>query len=214
MKRSVAVFFLGVALPVVILSGCVPAHQLLVPPEITRPTAIDPLSPRPLGMIGAVTAVMDFSCTPPEEPNVIGRDSDRVRQIVWEGDPGRLMADLVAGALSERGASAFRVRDEKDGQAPEDSLTIINGSIRQFEVNIRRRSIIKAYIEATVEMTLSVSGRGGSAPWETSIWSSYVMQEVVPLPDDVRKALSFAANSAADEAAKRLKEREATENTR
>ena len=208
MKRRIAVFPLVVALSVIAFCGCGPANQLLVPAEIARPTVVDP---KPLG---TVIAVMDFSYTPPDEPNVIGRDSDRVRQIVWEGDPGRLLADLVAGALSERGASAFRAKEVKAGHEPDSSLTIINGSIRQFEVNIRRRTVIKAYIEATVEVAISVSGRNASAPWETSVSSNYVLQGVIPMSDDVRRAIFFAASSAADEAAKRFQEREATENPR
>jgi hypothetical protein len=155
--------------------------------------------------------VVDFSFMPPEEPKVIGRDSDRVRQIVWEGNPGRLLADLVGDALLEQGVASFRLKEEVP--APESS-SVVKGIVRRFEANMRRLSIINAQVEATVEITVFVSGQGEQAPWETTITSNAFRREVIPLPEDVRKALSAAANSAADEAARRIRERGATGNKR
>jgi len=46
--------------------------------------------------------IVDFSYA--AAPNgVVGRDFDRARPIAWNGEPGKAMADLVAGVLGERG---------------------------------------------------------------------------------------------------------------
>jgi len=208
LKKSFPFVFFGLVLTAVVPGACGPTHQLLVPTEITRPLLAKPPSPGPFG-IGI--AVVDFSFEPPEQPKVIGRDSDRVRQIVWEGNPGRLLADLVAEALLEQGESAFRV---KEGVPTPDASNVVKGIVRRFEANIRRLSVINVQVEATVEITLFVSGQGEQAPWQTSITSNAVLRELIPLPDDVRKALSDAANSAADEAARRIREKGATGNKR
>jgi len=185
-----------------VFAGCGTANQLIVPTEITRPPVADP---SPKDPYGARVAVMDFSYKPPDEPNVVGRDYDRVRQIIWEGDPGSLLADLVAGALSERGVSVSRLK--AGDPATDDFSSVVNGAVRRFNVDIRRRNMINIYMDATVEMTLSVSGRNVSVPWETSISSNSVQQEVLPLPNYIRETLSSVANSAADEAVRRLQER-------
>ena len=209
MKRNLFVFFICIVSFAAVFAGCGSTSQLLIPAGITRPPVAGLSPPEPYG--GRI-AVMGFSYTPPDEPNVVGRDYDRVRQIVWEGDPGNLMADLVAGALSERGVSVSRLN--AGTPATEDFSSVINGTVRRFEVSIRRRNMVKVYVETTVEMTLSVSGRNAPVPWETSVSSNVVHQEIFPLPDDIREALSSVANSAADEAVRRLREKGATVNSR
>ena len=202
MKLNFSVSFFCIVLLAAVFAGCGSANQLLVPTEITRPLVVDPAPP---GQHGVRVAVMDFSYTPPDAPNVIGRDYDRVRQIVWEGDPGSLMADLVAGSLSERGVTVSRL---KAGDPAANSFSsVVNGTVRRFSIDIRRRNVVNVFVDTTVEMILSVSGRDVPAPWETSVSSNAVLQEVFPLPDDIRKALSSVANSAADEAVRRLRER-------
>jgi len=202
LKLNFSVSFFCTVLFATVFAGCGPANQLLIPAEITRPPVVDPSPP---GQNGVKVAVMDFSYAPPDEPNVIGRDYDRVRQIIWEGDPGSLMADLVAGSLSERGVTVSRLK--AGDPAMNNFSSVVNGTVRRFSIDIRRRNVVNVYIDTTVEMILSVSGRDAPAPWETSVSSNAILQEVFPLPDDIRKALSSAANSAADEAARRLRER-------
>ena len=203
MKQNILLSFFCVVLFAIVFAGCGPSNQLIIPSEITRPPVVDPSFAEPHG--AARVAVMDFSYTPPDEPNVIGRDYDRVRQVVWEGDPGSLLADLVAGSLSEQGVPVSRL---KAGDPATDNFSsVIKGTVRRFGVDIRRRNMVNVHIDTTVEMTLSVSGRDVPVPWETSVSSNAVSQEVFPLPDEIRKALSSVANSAADEAVRRLRER-------
>ena len=209
MKRNLSVFSFCVVLSAAVFMGCGSANQLLVPTEITRPPVTDLSPPEPSR---ARVAVVDFSYTPPDEPKVIGRDNDRVRQIIWEGNPGNLMADLVAGSLSERGVPASRFSEET--LITDNFSSVVKGTVRRFEVNIRRRNLVNVYVETTVEMNIFVSGPGVTAPWETSISSSSVSQEVIPLPDNVGKALSSVANNAADEAVRRLRERGAAGSSR
>lgn len=209
MKRNLLALFLCIMLFASVFAGCGSANQLLIPAGISRPSVADP---RPPELSGVRVAVMDFSYTPPDEPKVIGRDYDRVRQIVWEGDPGSLLADLVAGALSEQGVPVSRL---KAGDPATDNFSsVVKGTVRRFGVDIRRRNIVSLYIDTTVEMTLSVSGRSAPVPWETSVSSNAVMQEVFPLPDDIREVLSSVANSAADEAVRRLREKGAAGTSR
>jgi len=184
--------------------GCGSTNQLLVPTEITRPPVTELHPPEPFV---AVVAMVDFSYKPPtpDEPKVIGRDYDLVRQIVWEGDPGILMADLVAGALSERGVPISRFG--ANASMPDNFSRVIKGAVRLFDVKIRRRNVVNVYVETTVEITLSVSGHDVPVQWETSISSNSVLKKVFLMQDDVREALSSAANHAADEAVRRLQER-------
>jgi hypothetical protein len=199
------VIFLAIALSAAIVVGCGPANQLLVPARITSP----PGAPFPSGQFGVVVAVFDFSYELPQEPGVIGRDSDRVRQIVWEGNPGHLLADLIVSSLLEKGVPAVRLKAGVT-VTPENSLILVNGNVRQFEVNISRKSVVNAHIEAAIEMTLFVSGRDTTIPWETLVSSDAVVGGLIPMSGDVRKALSSAANIAADEAVRRLREKNET----
>ncbi|MCL1926233.1 MAG: hypothetical protein FWF95_03735 [Syntrophorhabdaceae bacterium] len=202
MERNILAFFLCIMSFAAVFAGCGPANQLLIPDGISRPPVVDPPVPE---LSGIKVAVMDFSYTPTDEPKVIGRDYDRARQIVWEGDPGSLMAGLVADALSERGVPVSRLKP--GDPVTDDFSSVIKGTVRRFGVDIRRRNIVNVYIDTTIELAISVSGRSVPVPWETSVSSNAVTQEVFPLPDNIREALSSAANSAADEAARRLREK-------
>jgi len=125
-----------------------------------------------------------------------------VRDIVWKGDPGKAMADLVADVLAERGIPAVRV---KPGTPPSGNIPyLVSGAVRRFEVNTR--GVLPATIEATVSLALSVAGPAVSRPWETTVTSGTTTQGVLSVPEDLRKALQSAANSAAEEAVRRLRE--------
>ncbi|MCL2102925.1 MAG: hypothetical protein FWH25_02695 [Syntrophorhabdaceae bacterium] len=206
MKPNLSKISLCVALFAVVFAGCGTTDQIIVPSRIARP----PDSPAPVPY-GDRVAVADFSYKPLDEMNVIGRDYDRVRKIIWEGDPGSLMADLVADALFERGVLVFRLKEDE----PLDNYSsVIGGAVLRFEAEIRRRSMVQLQIEVTVEMNLSVSGPSAKVPWETSVSSKAVFQQMFPGPEDIQKALSSAANSAADEAVRRLRERGLTKSLR
>jgi hypothetical protein len=184
-----------------LLSACAPGSKLHIPGDLARP----PFSgPRPAGP--PRIAVADFSYAPAgaEGPDVIGRDYDRVRAVVWKGQPGRAMADLVAGALSEQGVPTVRVKAGEP--APENVPLLVSGTVRRFEVNARRRDVLKVFSEAIVTLSVSVTGAGASAPWEGSVTSSTTLQDIFPIPEDLQQALLSAANTAADEAARRIRE--------
>jgi hypothetical protein len=186
--------------PLVLLAACAPGNRLHVPGDLSRP----PGSPTRAEGYPQV-AVADFSYSAPaDSPDVIGRDYDQVRQIVWKGNPGKAMSDLVAAVLSERGIPAIRVKPDSpdSGNVPFQ----VSGAVRRFEVNARRGGVLSVLTEATVTLAVSVSGSGVSRPWETTVTSGTTLQDVFPVPEDLRKALQSAANSAAEEAVRRLQE--------
>jgi len=184
----------------VVLSACAPGNKLVIPGEIVRP----PLAgPPPAGPPRA--AVADFSYVPiGGEPGEIGRDFDQARPVVWKGEPGKVMADLVAGAFAGRGAPASRVK--AGDPAPANDPILVSGTVRRFEVNIRRRDMFKVETEATVALSITASGGGLPAPVETSVSITETSQDVYPLPEYYRKVLSSAANAAAEEGVRRLQE--------
>jgi len=206
-KRPVLILS-AVVCSLVFLSACAPGNRLVVPGQVERPPAAGPPPAGP-----PAVAVTDFAFTPAEgEPGVIGRDHDQVRQVVWNGEPGRTMADLVAGAFADRGVRALRVK--AGDPAPDNVARVVSGTVRRFELSVRRRNMLSVYVEATVALSLTSSGAGAAAPWETSVSSSAVLQDVFPLAEDLRKVLSSAANSAAEEGVRRLQEGGATGTSR
>jgi len=101
-KRAFRSFLLLVG-PCLILSACATGSSLHVPGDLTRP-------PRAVAAPGAgapqaVIADFSFAAVP---GGIVGRDYDRARQIVWNGEPGKAMADLVAAVLGERGVATIR----------------------------------------------------------------------------------------------------------
>lgn len=192
--------FLAVVCPLAVLAACAPGNRLHVPGDITRPPSSGPAPAGPPRV-----AVLDFSYpAPADSPEVIGRDYDQVRQIVWKGNPGRTMADLVAGVFSERGVPTVRLKP--GDPVPENVPFLVSGAVPRFEVNVRRGGVLNLLNEATVTLSVSASGPGVSKPWETTVTSGTTLQDVFPLPDDLRKALLSAANTAAEEAVRRLRE--------
>ncbi len=191
----------AVVLSLLVLSACANSNTLVLPGEVARP----PLSgPSPAGP--PMVAVPDFTYAPASgEPDVIGRDYDQVRRIVWKGDPGRTMADLVAGAFAGRDVAASRVKAGEPASG--DARTLVSGIVRRFELNIRRRNVFTLVTEATVSLSLAVSGQGVPIPWETTVTITEESQDVYPFPEYYTKVLSSAANAAAAEGVKRIQER-------
>src|SRR3989304_3856446 len=90
----------------------------------------------------------------------MGRDFDQVRSIVWKGDPGKAMADLIAGALAEKGIAAVRVAGE--AELPSGVPARVWGSVEEFRVNFKRVGTLK--VEAEAGTTLKIHGAGPAAP--------------------------------------------------
>jgi hypothetical protein len=148
----------------------------------------------------AVVADFSFAAAP---GGVVGRDFDSVRPIVWKGEPGKAMADLVAGVLRESGVAT--VRRGADAQGAEAVPVRITGAVRRFEVNARRTGL-SVFTEATVSLTVAAHGPGLSGPSEQTVTSSVSLRDLFVTPDDLREALMSTANAAAEEAARKLLE--------
>ena len=197
MKRAFRSLLLFVG-PCLILSACAAGSTLHVPGDLTRPgSAVAPGAGAPQ----AVIADFSFAAVP---DGVIGRDFDRARTIAWNGEPGKAMADLVAGVLGERGVATVR-----RGAGAQDAGTVpvrISGVVRRFEVNTRRTGNLTVVTEAVVNLTITVEGPGLSGPMEKTVTSSASLSDLFVTPDDLREALLSTANTVAEEAARRLLE--------
>lgn len=190
--------FLLFAAPWLLLSACAAGSRLHLPGELARPARH--VAP-PTGAPQA--AVVDFSYTAPPD-GVLGRDFDHARPIVWKGEPGKAMADLVAGVLAESGVAAVR---RGTGASAGDGVPVrIFGAVRRFEVNSRRAGTVNVITEATVSMTVTAEGPGLPVPSEQSVTSSTSLSDLFVTPDGLREALMSAANAAAEEAARKLLE--------
>lgn len=196
MKRALRTFLLFVY-PCLILSACA-GSSLYVPGDLTRPArAVAPAASAPQ----AVIADFSFAAAP---DGVVGRDFDRARTIVWNGVPGKAMADLVAGVLRERGVAT--VRRGADAQGADALPVRVSGVVRRFEVNTRRTGNLTVVTEATVSVTVTTEGAGVSRPSEETVTSSASLSDLFVTPDDLREALLSTANTVAEEAARRLLE--------
>jgi hypothetical protein len=197
MKRAFRTLLLFVS-PCLILSACATGSTLHVPGDLTRPArAVTPT-------MGAPQAVVaDFAYTGVGE-GVVGRDFDRARPIVWKGEPGKTMADLVAGVLGERGVAT--VRGGPDARGAEALPVRISGVVRRFEVNSRRTGSFTVVTEAVVTLTVTVESPGTSGPMEKTVTSSTSLSDFLPTPDDLRTALLSTANTVAEETARILLE--------
>ena len=195
MKRAYRTFLLFVC-PCLILSACGAGSTLHVPGDLTRPARA--VAPR-TGAPQAVVADFSFAAAP---DGVVGRDFDRARPIRWNGEPGKAMADLVAGALGERGV--LTVRRGADAQGAESAPVRISGVLRRFEVNSRRSGNFTVITEATVSLTITVESPGFPGPLEKTVTSSASLSDFFPTPDDLREALMGSANTVAEEAARTL----------
>jgi len=196
-KRAFRTLLLFIV-PCLALSACAAGSTLYVPGDLARPArAVAPAA-------GAPQAVVeDFSYAAAPD-NVIGRDFDRVRPIVWKGEPGKAMADLVAGVLRESGVAA--VRRGAGAQGAEAVPVRISGVVRRFEVNTRRTGTLSVVTTATVSLTVTAQGSGLSGLSEQTVTSSVSLTDLFGPPDDLREALMSTANAVAEEAARKLLE--------
>ena len=197
MKRAFRTVLLFVV-PCLVLSACAAGSSLYVPGDLSRPArAVAPAAGAPQ----AVVADFSYAAAP---DGVIGRDYDRVRPIVWKGEPGKAMADLVAGVLGESGVAV--VRRGADAQGAEAVPVRISGVVRRFEVNARRTGGLSVVTEATVSLTFTAEGPGLSGPSEQTVTSSTSLSDLFVTPDDLREALMSTGNAVAEEAARKLLE--------
>jgi len=204
-KRAFRSFLLLVG-PCLILSACATGSSLHVPGDLTRP-------PRAVAAPGAgapqaVIADFSFAAVP---GGIVGRDYDRARQIVWNGEPGKAMADLVAAVLGERGVAT--IRRGADAQGTDGLPVRISGVLRQFEVNTRRTGNLTVVTEAHVSLTVTAEGPGISGTLEKTVTSSASLSDLFVTPDDIREALLSTANTVAEEVARTLIEAKAVSPT-
>jgi hypothetical protein len=196
-KRAFRTLLLFVG-PCLALSACAAGSTLYVPGDLARPArAVAPAAGAPQ----AVVADFSYAAHP---DNVIGRDYDRARPIVWKGEPGKAMADLVAGVLVESGVAA--VRRGANPQGDESVPIRISGVIRRFEVNSRRDRGMSAVSEATVSLTVTAEGPGLSGPSEQTVTSSASLSDLFVTPDGLREVMMSTANAVAEEVARKLLE--------
>ena len=197
MKRALRTL-LSIVGPCLVLSACAAGSTMYVPGDLARSArAVAPAAGAPL----AVVADFAYAASP---DNVIGRDFDRVRPIVWRGEPGKAMADLVAGVLVDRGVAA--VRRGADPQGAEAVPIRVSGVVRRFEVNSRRVGNLSVVTEATVSLTVTAEGPGLSGPSERTVTSSASISDLFVTPDGLREVLVSTANAVAEEAARKLLE--------
>ena len=197
MKRALRTL-LSIVGPCLVLSACAAGSTMYIPGDLARPArAVAPAAGAPL----AVVADFAYAASP---DNVIGRDFDRVRPIVWRGEPGKAMADLVAGVLVDSGVAA--VRRGADPQGSEAVPIRISGVVRRFEVNSRRTGNLSVVTEATVSLTVTAEGPGLSGSSERTVTSSASISDLFVTPDGLREVLVSTANAVAEEAARKLLE--------
>jgi hypothetical protein len=188
--------FLSLACPLFVLAACALGNRLYISGEPARPAGA-----RKAPAASPQVVVLDFAYVA-QEPGVVGRDYDNVRPIDWKGEPGKAMADLVAGVLAESGVAVVRAAAESPSL--ENVPIRITGDVRRFEVNARRKGTVKIVTEATVALSVTASGGTLSSPVSMTSTSSNSMEDVFVTPDGVREVLFASANAAAEEAARRL----------
>ncbi|MDD5762218.1 MAG: hypothetical protein PHP88_06875 [bacterium] len=194
-KRAFRTFLLFAG-PLLVLSSCAAGSLLHVPGDLAR-TARE-VAPA-AGAPRAVVADFSYAAAP---DGVIGRDFDRARPIVWKGNPGKAMADLVAVVLGESGVAA--ARRSADAQGSEAVPVRISGVVRRFEVNTRRAGGVNVITEATVGVQVKAEGSGLSGPSEQTVTSSTSLSDLFVTPDGLREALMSASNAVAEEAVRKL----------
>jgi hypothetical protein len=180
--------------------GCVTGKVLYLPGGPARPAS--QATAKVPG--GPAVAVLDFSWegSPSFE---IGRDYDQFRPIVWKGNPGKAIADLIAGVLAEKGVPTARAAGEAD--VPSGIPAKVWGRVEEFRVNVKRVDTLK--VEAAAVVAFRVFGSGGAAPpgWSSAVTSTYWYTDPLFItPDGTLQAVNGAANSAAEEGVRRLTE--------
>ncbi|MBI5576212.1 MAG: hypothetical protein HY896_07585 [Deltaproteobacteria bacterium] len=193
------VSFLAVLLLWIGSYGCASGNVISLPDGPSRPAAKE--VPKAEG--SPAVAVVDFTWKAHPDSE-IGRDYDNVRAIVWKGDPGKALADLVAGVLAEKGVST--VRAAGDGEIPAGVPVKIRGRVEEFRVNARRIALGTAVeIEANTALRIEGSGPGAPAGWSTTVSSSYRYPEpLFIMTGDILHAVNRASNDVAEEAVRQL----------
>ena len=182
-------------------SGCVTGKVLTLPGDLARP---ETRGTAQTTAAGPAVAVLDFTYEG-SSSHEIGRDFDHVRAIVWKGDPGKTMPDLIAGVLNEKGFRAVRVSSV--AAVPADAIARVWGSVNKFRVEARKTGSLKMQVESAASVSLTVYGTGGSAPpdWNSTVISDYWTENAFFVtPEGVRNALNGAANAVAEETVRRL----------
>lgn len=181
------------------VGGCASGRPLYVPGDLARVRGAQ--APPPSAAPPRV-AVLDFTFREPPGKEV-GRDYDNVRPIVWKGDRGAGMADLVAAVLVEKGVPVVRVRDAAG--VPPGVERKVWGRVDEFRVNAKRERSVKVESAARVALTLFASGPSVPEGWHSAVSSEFWGSDPVFItPEGVRDALLGAANGAAEEAGRRL----------
>ncbi|MGW8284364.1 MAG: hypothetical protein ACWGPR_01440 [Candidatus Deferrimicrobiaceae bacterium] len=182
-------------------SGCVTGKVLTLPGDLARPEARGAAQTT---AAGPAVAVLDFTFEGASS-HEIGRDFDHARAIVWNGDPGKTMPDLIAGVLNEKGFRAVRVSSE--AAVPADAIARVWGAVNKFRVETRLKGSLKMKVESAATVSLTVYATGGSAPpnWNSTVISDYWTEDALFVtPEGVRDALNGAANAVAEETVRRL----------
>lgn len=182
-------------------SGCVTGKVLTLPGDLARP---ETRRAAQTTAAGPAVAVLDFTFegAPPHE---IGRDFDHARAIVWKGDPGKTMPDLIAGVLNEKGFRAVRVAS--GAAVPADAIARVWGTVDKFRVEARKTGSLRIKVESAASVSLTVYGTGGSAPpdWHSTVVSDFWTEDPFFItPEGVRDAINGAANAVAEETVRKL----------
>ncbi len=192
------VFLSAVLLLAAGTGGCISSQVLYLPGDPARPAANK--APAPGG--GPAVAVLDFGWegSPSFE---IGRDYDQVRPIVWKGNPGKNVADLIAAVLAEKGIPAIRTRSERE--IPSGVPATVWGRIEEFRVDVKRVGTVKVEAEAVVKAKVEGSGGTVSPGWSSQVGATYWFADPLFItPEGTLQAVSGAANSVAEETVRRL----------
>lgn len=182
------------------ISGCVTGRYLRLQGKLERPAH---QAREAQAAAAPEVAVLDFAYQggPPYE---IGRDYDHARTITWPGNPGKEMADLIAGVLREKGIGVARV---PAAYAAPPGAARVWGTINRFHVDVRKPGSLRIDVESAASVAVTVHGVGGKAPaeWTSTVTSDYAMTDpVFVMPSGVRNAVNAAANAVAEEAVRRL----------
>lgn len=180
--------------------GCASGKVVTLADGLGRPAGNE--APKTEG--GAKVAVIDFAYEA-QPANEIGRDYDNVRSIVWEGSPGKAMADLVAAILAEKGIPAARAAALSDVSA--DVPVKVWGRVTEFTVNARRSGMVVVQIDARTALKLEGTGPDVAPGWNTTVTSSYQKPEPLflsTLSGDLIHVINRAANDTAEEAVRQM----------
>jgi Holliday junction resolvase len=183
------------------VSGCVTGKVLTLPGELERPQKKE-TEKREGGW--PTVAVLDFTFAG-ASPHEIGRDFDHARAIVWKGEPGKALSDLIVDVLNEKGVRAVRVSDKS--AVPADVAAKVWGSVEKFRVETRKTGSLKVKVESAAVVSVTVYGSGGTAPtgWSSAVASDFVTTDpLFVTPGGIRDAVNGAANAVAEETVRRL----------